>query len=525
MRLFLYGLLCLAGLTSMLPGSGLAQNAPGAVYVMEVRGVINPPVSNYIRRGLEDAAAQEASLVVIKLDTPGGLESAMREITQQFLASPTPVAVYVEPAGARAASAGLFMLVAGHVAAMAPSTNTGSAHPVPMGGENIGEVMESKIVNDAAAAIRGLAEQRGRNAEWAESAVRESVSITAREALELQVIDVIARDLDHLLEEIHGWVIETPTGEVTLDVANAPRVDASMNFAEQLLHVISTPDIAFILLSLGTIGLIAELYNPGALIPGIAGIISLIMAFFALGNLPTNWAGVALVALAVGLLVAELNTDATGILGTGAVFAFLLGGMILFRPLETVSPVLPEITVNPWLLGSATALMAGFIVLVIGQVARTRASPILTGYEHYFGQEGVVHQELAPTGRIRFDSQLWFARVQPPQIVPVGERVRVVAMDSLTLVVEPTAATTVYPLPPETDTATAEGALAEEAVSEGTSATESVTESLAESVADKAADGMSDAVQKPAPNGAPRDTNTPEHSPQAARQNGEQDRH
>jgi membrane protein implicated in regulation of membrane protease activity len=195
--------------------------------------------------------------------------------------------------------------------------------------------------------------------------------------------------------------------------------------------------------------------------------------------------------------------------------------MILFRPLETVSPVLPEITVNPWLLGSATALMAGFIVLVIGQVARTRASPILTGYEHYFGQEGVVHQELAPTGRIRFDSQLWFARVQPPQIVPVGERVRVVAMDSLTLVVEPTAATTVYPLPPETETATAEGSLAEETLSQGTPATGSV--------ADKAADGVSDTVQKPAPNGAPRDTNAPENAPentpQAARQNGEQNRH
>ncbi len=266
-------------------GTLLAQPATtgeNAVHLLEIRGVINPPVANYLQRALADAAAQNARLVVIQLDTPGGLESSTREMTQALLASPVPVVIYVTPSGARAASAGLFLLVAGHVAAMAPSTNTGAAHPVNAGGGEIDPVMADKVVNDAAATIRSLATVRGRNAEWAEQAVRENVSITENEAVDLNIADLTARDLDHLLAQLQGRTLQTATGAVTLDVGDAPRYAAPMNFAEQLLHVISTPDIAFILLSIGTIGLIAELYNPGTFIPGIAGVISLIFAFFAL---------------------------------------------------------------------------------------------------------------------------------------------------------------------------------------------------------------------------------------------------
>jgi membrane-bound serine protease (ClpP class) len=444
-------LLWLLGALLLEPDPGYAQNVQdgrGAVHILEIRGIINPPSAGYLQRTLADAAAQDARLVVIELDTPGGLETSMREMTQAILASPVPVAVYVSPPGARAASAGLFLLTASHIAAMGPSTNTGAAHPVALGGGETDDTMASKVTNDSAAAIRSLAEMRGRNAEWAEAAVRESVSVTENEALELNVIDLVARDLDHLLEQIHGRTVQTAAGERTLDVANAPRAQLPMNFAESFLHVISNPDIAFILLSLGTIGLIAELYfSPGTFISGVAGAILLILAFFALGNLPTNWAGVALIVLAVGLLVAELNTAATGVLGTGAVVAFLLGGLLLFRPLRTPSPVLPELSVNPWLLGGITLIMAAFTLLVIGEVARARKAPLLTGSEQFTGQRATVFEVLAPGGRVRFEGQLWFAVVRPPQIVPVGQEVRITGSDGLTLLVEPTEKTLTMELP------------------------------------------------------------------------------
>lgn len=444
-------LICCLGLFLLTHSGVYAQDGRDAVHIMEIRGIINPPVTNYVQRALVDAAEQNARLVVIKIDTPGGLDSSMREITQAILSSPVPVVTYVSPAGARAASAGLFVLVASHVAAMSPSTNTGAAHPVGLGGGEADEVMVDKVVHDAAATIRGLAEIRGRNAEWVEAAVRESVSITEREALENNVIDVVARDLDHLLEQIQGSTVETTLGEVTLDLVDAPRYDAPMSFAERFLHVISSPDIAFILLSVGTIGLIAELYNPGAFFPGITGVISLIFAFFSLGNLPTNWAGVALIVLAVVLLIAELSTEATGVLGTGATVAFLLGGLMLFRPFRAVSPVLPDLTVNPWLLGGATLTMGGFIILIVGQVSRTRKTPILTGQEQYAGHLAIVRQDLAPRGRVHFDGQLWYAEVQPPQIVPAQQKVRIIGLEGLTLIVEPTAETLSRPIEHQED--------------------------------------------------------------------------
>lgn len=452
-RLVVFFLIWLLGLMLMAAGPVHAQERREAVHVLNVGGIINPPAAEYLKRALQDAAEQDARLVVIEMDTSGGLDTSMRAITQAILASPVPVAVYVTPPGARAASAGLFILQAGHVAAMAPSTNTGSAHPVGLGGGETDQVMVDKVVHDAAATIRSLATLRGRNAEWAEQAVRESVSVTAQEALDLNVIDLVANNVDDLLAQIHGWTIETATGEVVLDVAEAPRYAAPMTFAERLLHVISDPEIAFILLSVGSIGLIAELYNPGALFPGITGIISLIFAFFALGNLPTNWAGVALILLALALLVAELNTDATGILSTGAVVSFLLGGLLLFRPFQPESPMLPVIRINPWVLGGATTMMAAFVFLVVSQVARSRGAPLRTGYEQYIGKLATVHQDLTPKGRVRFDSQLWFAQAAPEQQIPAGHKVRIVDVEGLILVVEPAeeALTTESPSPQQAE--------------------------------------------------------------------------
>jgi membrane-bound serine protease (ClpP class) len=421
------------------PGAALAQPQPAspAVHVLELRGVINPPAAGYVERALREAAEGGARLVIIELDTPGGLDTSMRDIMRAILASPVPVAVYITPSGARAASAGLFVLTASHLAAMAPGTNTGAAHPVGLGGGS-DETLADKAVNDAAATIRALAEERDRNAAWAERAVRESVSITEREALEMGVIEIVARDRADLLAQIDGMTFVTPQGEVTLDLAGAGTQESPMTLPERLLYVISHPDIAFILLSVGTIGIIAEFYNPGSFVPGILGAISLIMAFFALGNLPTNWAGVALLVLAGVLLVAELSTDGTGVLGGGAVVAFLLGGLFLFQPFRgTASPVLPALRVNPLLLGGATAGMGGLVFLLVTQVVRSRKAPIRTGKEQYAGQIVRVHQDLNPRGRVWFEGQTWFASVLGARHVAAGESVRIVALKGLELIVEP----------------------------------------------------------------------------------------
>lgn len=358
MRILGFILIWVIGAVSASIGPVLAQSPSGAIHFMEIDGVINPVTANYLDRALAEAAAQEARLVVLTMDTPGGLETSMRDMIQAILNSPVPVAVYIAPSGARAASAGLFILVGSHIAAMAPGTNTGAASPVAMSGE-MDDVQASKATNDAAALIRTLAIERGRNAEWAELAVRESVSATEREALDLNIIDLIARDRQELIELIDGLTVNTIVGPVTLDLAGAPQVEAGMNFAEQFLHVISDPNIAFILLSVGSIGIIAELYNPGALFPGITGAISLILAFFSLGNLPTNWAGVALVGLGIALFIAELSAEGTGILGIGAVISILLGGIILFRPFRPSSPALPDMSVNPFVLAVTTGLKIG----------------------------------------------------------------------------------------------------------------------------------------------------------------------
>ncbi len=425
------------GLLSLMFASVLhAQNEPGVVYIAEIRGIINPPAANYLGRVLDEAEAADASLLVLELDTPGGLDSSMREMIQAILGSPVPVATYVSPSGSRAASAGLFILVASHVAAMSPGTNTGAASPVGLGG-NTDDTTTKKVVNDAAATIRSLAERRNRNTEWVERAVRESVSVTAQEALELNVIDLVVPSLDDLLQQLDGRTVETVAGPVELQVSTAPRRRVSMNFAERLLHTISDPNIAFILLSVGSIGIIAELYSPGALVPGITGVISLILAFFALGNLPTNWAGAALIGLAAILLIAELQTDGTGVLAIGGLVAFALGGLILFRPLETASPVRPDLRVSLWLLGVTVIALAAFFFLVIGQVIRARFAPVQTGQEHYIGETAQVRQDLNPQGRVWFQGQAWFARTTEEQEIEAGKTVRIVGIDGLTLIVEP----------------------------------------------------------------------------------------
>ena len=431
-----FGILLIGLLLLGVGESAHAQDQTGGIYVAEVEGVINPPVANYVARVLNKAESDNAMLVIIEIDTPGGLDSSMREIIQATLRSPVPVAVYVTPSGGRAASAGLFILLAGDFAAMAPNTNTGAASPVGLGGSGDDTAL-AKAENDAAALIRSLAERRNRNIDWAEQAVREAVSANEEEALDQNIIDVIAVNRDDLIRQLDGARLEKAGTTITLDLANAPVREVPMALDEQILHIISDPNIAFVLLSIGSIGIIAELYNPGTLFPGITGVIALIIAFYSLGNLPTNWAGVALIVVAMVLLVAELNTDGIGILATGGIVAFVLGALILFRPFQPDSVATPSLRVNPWLLGATTAAMLAFFGLVIRQIVQARWSPLQTGYEQFVGQTAKVRHDIDPKGRVWFQGQSWFARTQSGETVTQGKTVQIVDVDNLTLIVEP----------------------------------------------------------------------------------------
>jgi len=411
--------------------SPLRAEAERYVHVLTVRGVINPLTTGYLKRALKQAKAEGATAVVLQLDTPGGLEGAMREMTQAMLNSPLPVVVYVAPAGARATSAGLFITLAAHVAAMAPGTNIGAAHPVALGGE-VEPAMVEKMVSDAAATARALAEQRGRDPEWAEKAVRESLSLTASEALARGVVDLIAPDLETLLAEIDGRAVETTQGAVTLCTRGAAVVAVPMNLIEQLLHVITDPNLAYLLLVLGMWALIIEFQEPGVLVPGISGVIMLILAFAALGSLPLNWAGVAFLILAAILLVAELYEPDFGVLGVGSLVAFVLGSLLLFRPFVPPSPVMPAVHVNPWLVTATASGMAALAFLALAAGLQAQRMPALGGPDRLVGQRGWATSDLTPTGTVQVAGELWTATAEEPSIA-AGESVEVIAVEGVRL--------------------------------------------------------------------------------------------
>jgi membrane-bound serine protease (ClpP class) len=399
------------------------------VAVLEIQGAINPMVASYVDRGLKKAAEQQADAVVIQLDTPGGLDTAMREIIQDMIGSPIPVIVYVSPQGGRAASAGAFITLAAHVAAMAPNTAIGAAHPVAGGGEEIKGPMADKVTNDSAAYIKGLAKERGRNADWAEKAVRQSVSATADEAKRLGVIDLVASDLPTLLNAIDGRQVKVGDRTVTLATKDATTLPLSMTALERFLYTISDPSIAFILLNLGMLGIFFELSNPGAIFPGILGGICLLLAFFALGMLPVNYVGVALIVLAFIMFVLELFVVSAGALTIGGLIALIFGASML------IDPSTPGIAVSlPVILSvalSTAGLMAGAIVLAV----RSKRRKVTTGREELIGAIATVRQPLDPKGYVFVEGELWSAvsrsgRIDPP------EHVKIVAVEGLTLTVE-----------------------------------------------------------------------------------------
>ncbi len=429
MRLGIASIAVLTGALIFACASG-PDAPPGAVHVLTTHGVVNPIMNRYLDRGIDAAEDKEAAVVVIRLDTPGGLVSSMNDIVKRILASEVPVVVYVTPPGGQAASAGTFITMSGHVAAMAPATRIGAAHPVGSQGEEIEGPLNDKVTNDSVALIRSLAERYGRNADWAESAVRESVSANANEALELNVVDLVAQDLDDLLNSIDGREVELQSGrDVVLRSAEAPVVYNDRNFIEDFLDIIADPNIAFLLLSLGSLALFIEIINPGHIFPGVFGVISLLLGFFALSVLPFNWAGVALILTAFVLFGLEMFVTSHGILGIGGAVALLLGGLIL------TSDNPPGFQVSHWLVFTVAATLGVFVVSIVINILRIRHMPAQVGIETTVGRKAVARSALNPRGFVFLDGEYWSAEAEEGEI-QLGENVIITEVRGLKLKVK-----------------------------------------------------------------------------------------
>jgi membrane-bound serine protease (ClpP class) len=410
---------------------------PPVAYVMKVQGVITPSASDFIRRHLKDAADGKASVVVIELDTPGGLVDSMKEIIQDILASKVPVVTYVSPSGAHAASAGTYILYASHVAAMAPGTNLGAATPVRMGGnggkpdQQPKSTLENKMVNDAAAYIRSLADIRKRNGEWAEKAVRESVSLSANEALSQNVVDVVAGNVDELLNKIDGMTVKVNDGAVTLKTKGAKIERQEQDWHTRLLGIITNPNITFLLMTIGFYGIIYEFANPGVFFPGIMGGISLLLGLYALNVLPVNYAGLLLILLGIGCMTAEAFVPSFGALGIGGAAAFALGGMIL------IDSGVPGFGVSPWLIGSLTLTSLAILSVALTIVVRAQKRPVSTGAEGLRGATGEIVHWSRSEGEVMAAGSIWKARSSLEYILKKGDKVKVMDIEGLCLVIQP----------------------------------------------------------------------------------------
>lgn len=402
------------------------------VVTAKIDGAINPAAAEFIHRSLQKATEIEAECLIIYLNTPGGLLKSTRVIVSDFLSAKVPVVVYVSPSGSQAASAGVFITLAGHVAAMAPGTNIGAAHPVSLQGQQDSIMME-KATNDAAAFIRTIAENRKRNLAWAEEAVRKSLSITETEALKKQVIDLVAKDLTHLLEQLDGRKIETVSGEVTLQTRNAKIEKLEMGWAEDILNILSDPNIAYILLMLGVYGLLFELYNPGAIFPGVVGVISIILAFYSLHTLPVNYAGLALIIFAIILFIAELKIPSYGLLTIGGIISFVLGSLMLIRS----ESGLEFIAISESVIITTVLLTIIFFLFVIGFGLKAQRRKPTTGSAGIIGEVGVTFTALNPYGKVKVHGEIWNAVTVSGKITK-GERVKVVSIESFTLKVDKT---------------------------------------------------------------------------------------
>lgn len=409
------------------PDVGISQESP--IITATYEGIINPVAAEYLHEAIAHAEEQHAQLLVFQLDTPGGLDTSMRDMIKDLNGSQIPIAVFVSPTGGRAASAGVFLTLAAHIAAMAPGTNIGAAHPVAMGGAKMDDVMKEKVENDAVAYIRSIAERRGRNVEWAEDAVRKSVSAPATQAKELGLIDVIAQDLDDLVVQLDGWKVQMGAQAITLQTKNAPRHAFPMSWRLKALQVISNPNIAYVLMTIGTIGLIAELYNPGAILPGVVGVISLVLAFYSLQSLPVNYAGVLLFILGIVMLILEVTVTSFGLLTIGGVTAMILGSLML------MNQDFPYYQISWSVILPMVGLAVGFTFFVVKFGVKALRGRPTTGSEGMVGLIGQAKTALSPEGKVFVHGELWDAVSSAP--VEAGQPIEVTRVEGLTLHVKP----------------------------------------------------------------------------------------
>lgn len=425
-----------------------------AAYIIEIEGVISPATADYFSRSLEQAIEADAAFMLVRLDTPGGLDLSMREMIKQIIASPVPVVTYVTPGGARAASAGTYLLYASHVAAMTPATNLGAATPVQMSpgfapaddksplpetGQDKkqeadsepakdGDAMTRKVVNDAVAYIKGLAELRGRNAEWAEKAVREAQSLTAEAALADNVIDIVATNQRDLIQQLNGKKVKVLGNETTLETDAVTLTEILPDWRNKVLEIITNPNIAYILMMIGIYGLIFEFANPGSIVPGTIGSICLLLALFSFQILPINYAGLALILLGIALMVAEAFQPSFGVLGLGGVAAFVAGSVML------IDTELPGYGVNMGIIAGVTVSTVAFFLMALGMVLRNRDHPIVSGQEEMIGAVCVADEHFSERGKVLVHGERWTAVTRTP--LKKGDKAVVKALEGLTLEVE-----------------------------------------------------------------------------------------
>ena len=437
-RVSIWLLLVVAGAAMLVPGLAGGQSST-TVPSIELSGDISPATEKWIGAALEDAADEDAPLAIIRIDTPGGLESSMREIVQDILEAPMPVVVYVSPNGARAASAGAFITEAGDVAAMAPQTNIGSASAITSSGEDIGGTLEVKIENDAAALMRALAETHGRDGELPELMVTEADNFTAEEALDGGAIDIVAADPSDLLAQLDGFRVQGPKAQ-TLSTAGLTIDERDTPLQYELLQLIVNPTIAYLLLLLGLVGIAIEIFSPGVIIPGTVGAVSFLLGAYGTAQLPVTAAGITLLVIGIALIIAEAHLDTHGIVGAVGVIALAASGLLLF---DTDSSTF-EVSV-PVVIGVAVVL-GGSLVFVVSKAVRAGKAPVASGPEHLIGATGEVRVPLGPVGQVWVDGALWRATLaddSPPEdaerVRERGVRVAVEAVDGLTLKVRPLA--------------------------------------------------------------------------------------
>jgi membrane-bound serine protease (ClpP class) len=405
--------------------------------IAKIDGIINPVTERHVKNIIDDAEDKRAELVVILLDTPGGLLSSTRNIVGTLLGSQIPVVIYVSPSGAQAASAGTFITAAAHIAVMAPGTNIGAATPVSSSGKDLPDTIEDKATNDAAALLRAIAVERGRDIDKLEATVEKAISYSYDEAAAGNVVDFIARDLKNLLIKLDGYEVQSMGTSIVLETNQIQTQEIQMSLFDKFLSILADPNISFLLLSIGGAGVVIELLNPGLVFPGVAGIILLLLAFVSLGNLPVNWAGAILILFAGALITAEFYIAGFGILGIGGMISFVLGSILLFAHLGTPSPTAPSMQVNIWLVIPMSTIVIGSVWWVTNTIRSSRKESFLKERSPLLGFPGTVTLEVGPKGQVQVQNEFWTAISANSQTIRVGENIRVVKQDGAILTVQP----------------------------------------------------------------------------------------